>query len=115
VATGTNRPFAHLPRAKKPQQIVFSLTDRDGDVLSQSALFPYVGKTMEAKNEAGGSIGVVTIEADGGVIYGRFEPWHDFGQYKPKIATEPEPELGPFEPGPPAKVSRRRVRRGRLG
>ena len=75
-----------------------------------------MGKIVPFKNLNGGGIGVAKVEiGPDGEPRLALSLWHDFNQYASMIATEPEPELGPFEPGPPAKASRRLVRRGRLG
>jgi hypothetical protein len=80
----------------------------------------HLGQVLEVHNTHGGSIGVATVTgiagscATGLEVTAKFEPWHDFSDYEPKIATEPEPDLGPTGGGNPAR-GHRFIRKGRLG
>jgi hypothetical protein len=90
------------------------LIDSDGEIIPKSAWASQVGKIVPFKNLNGGEAGVAKVEiGPDGEPRVAISLWHDFSKYAPKIATEPEPELGPFEPGPPARghlVKRRSVR-----
>ena len=83
------------------------LIDADGEIIPKSLWASQVGKIVPFKNLNGGEAGVAKVElGPDGEPRVAISLWHDFSQYEPKIATEPEPELGPFEPGPPAKAHR---------